>query len=265
MKWLLATLISLSINGILLSILAELQVVEKRILPPPAHLAVHLIVKEAQVASAPPASEIIPLPVVEKPAPPEPPVQVLTTPKAALRTVPPPAPKKPKPEKPIKEKPVKKAEPPIPEPPIPEPPHQFKKAAPIPPSVAKNPAPPTAVKNPAQDSVPQATGHEAAVTKPSIASSGQSANPKPIVRVEPIYPRMAKAQGITGSVVVEFTITATGEVENIQIIKADPEDVFEEAVEQALAQWQFSPQLEQGVAVARRARQTIRFNLNNGN
>jgi len=263
MKWLLATLISLSINGILLSVLAELQVVEKRILTPPAHLAVHLIVKEAQVASAPPAPEIIPLPVLDKPTPPEPPVQavqVLTTPKAAPRTVPPPVPKKPKPEKPIKEKAVKKAEPPIP-----EPPHQFKKAAPIPPSVAKNPAPPTAVKNPVQAQGTTSTATGVGATKPSTASSGQSANPKPIVRVEPIYPRMAKAQGITGSVVVEFTITATGEVENIQIIKADPEDVFEEAVEQALAQWQFSPQLEQGVAVARRARQTIRFNLNNGN
>jgi protein TonB len=261
MKWLLAALTSLSINGILLALFAELRMVEKKPLPPPVHFAVNLIVKETQVASAPPASEIILPPVVEKS---EPPVQVLTTPKAAPRTVPPPAPKKPKPEKPIKEKPVKKAEPPVP-----EPAHQFKKAAPIPPTVAKNPAPApqTAVKNPiqGQGTAPRATGHEAAATKPATGS-GQNSTPKPLVRVEPIYPRMAKAQGITGSVVVEFTITTTGDVENIQIIKADPEDVFEEAVEQALAQWQFSPQREQGVAVARRARQTIRFDLkNNGN
>jgi protein TonB len=258
MKWLLAVLISLSINGILLSFLAEWQIVEKRVLPTTVHIAVHLILKESQVASAPPApAEIVQPPVVENPAPP--PVQILTTPKAAPRSVPPPAPKKP--EKPIKAKPVKKVEPPVP-----EPPHQFKKAAPIPPVVAKNPAPQTAVKNPVQGqgTTPQATGREATVGKSAIAS-GQNSTPKPLVRVEPIYPRMAKAQGITGSVVVEFTITTTGEVENIQIIKADPEDVFEEAVEQALAQWQFSPQLEQGVAVARRARQMIRFNLNNGN
>lgn len=260
MKWLLATLISLSINGILLSVLAELRLAEKRVLPPPTTFAVHLIarevVKEAQVASAPPAPAVI-LPEEKKPEPPPPPVQVLTTPNVAPRAVPPPAPKKPKPKK---EKPVKQAEPPVP-----EPPHQFKKAAPIPPVFAKNPSttPQTAVNNPAPARGTTATGHEAATATKSTGS-GQNANPKPIVRVEPIYPRMAKTQGITGSVVVEFTITTTGEVENIQIIKADPEDVFEEAVEQALAQWQFSPQLEHGVAVARRARQTIRFNLNNG-
>jgi protein TonB len=262
MKWLFATLISLSINGILLALLAELQWVEKRVLPITAQLAVHLIVKEPQLTSAPPAAAPIPPPLVEKPAP-APPVQVLTTPKVAPRAVPPPVPqppKKPKPEKPLKEKPVKKVELPTP-----EPTHQFRKAAPIPPVVAKNPVPHPAVKNavPAQGAGSQATGHETA--KSSTSSTGAGQNAKPIVRVEPIYPRMAKAQGITGYVVVEFTITVTGEVENIQIIKAEPEDIFEEAVEQALAQWQFSPQLEQGVAVARRARQTIRFNLNNGN
>ncbi|MEN9849093.1 MAG: hypothetical protein RL368_1833 [Pseudomonadota bacterium] len=264
MKWLLAFLSSLSINTLLLALFAELRMPEKKPLSPALHFAVNLIIKEPQVASAPPApAEIIP-PLVEKSEPPpEPPVQVLTTPKVAPRSVQPPAPKKSKPEKPIQKKPVKKAEPPPP-----EPPHQFKKAAPIPPAVAKNPTsvPQVAVKNPVQGqaTTPRATGHEAAAGK-SATGSGQNASPKPIVRVEPIYPRMAKAQGITGSVVVEFTITTTGEVENIQIIKADPEDIFEEAVEQALAQWQFSPQLEQGVAVARRARQTIRFNLNNGN
>lgn len=274
MKWFFAATGSLVMNGLFLYAMEGLRFLEKPPVSMPVHLVVHLLVSDAPPPFANTLVQADNLPVeklaIEPPI--EPAVTILTTPNPALRAVPltPPVVKKiAVTQKPVVKKPdvtkvkkdAKKVTPPVQA--VAKP--AFKKAAPIPP-VAHNPklatvsnVSPTAGVT-SQPSGNIGTGGTAATAKKAHAGNEEVPLVEtPLVRIEPIYPRMARNQGITGSVVVEFTITATGEVENIQIIKADPEDIFEEATEQALTQWQFEPR-----TTARRARQTIRFNLKNG-
>lgn len=63
----------------------------------------------------------------------------------------------------------------------------------------------------------------------------------PTMRVEPKYPVQAARQKIEGYVVAEFDIKPDGRVENVKVIKAVPEQVFEKEAVRALQQWAYSP------------------------
>lgn len=83
----------------------------------------------------------------------------------------------------------------------------------------------------------------------------------PLVRIPPNYPRMAQRRGIEGVVTVAFTITKDGRVKDPQVIKADPENVFDDAALAAIVKWKFKPKQVDGEAVERRATQEIEFKL----
>ncbi len=88
-------------------------------------------------------------------------------------------------------------------------------------------------------------------------------NPTPLSRVNPRYPRKAIRRGIEGQVVVEFTVSPTGDVveESIRIIKSDPKGVFDLSSIRALSRWRFQPRIVSGQAVPFPARQTLVFKL----
>ncbi|UTW55889.1 energy transducer TonB [Kordiimonas sp. SCSIO 12610] len=71
----------------------------------------------------------------------------------------------------------------------------------------------------------------------------------PIVRVEPQFPRKAAERGITGWTVVEFTVTAAGNIENAVVIDAEPKGYFEAASLKAVKKFRYKPQVVNGVAV----------------
>jgi protein TonB len=73
----------------------------------------------------------------------------------------------------------------------------------------------------------------------------------PLVRIDPEYPPRAQQQGIEGYVIVEFTITSSGTVEDLRVIESKPPYVFDEAVLAAVRRWRYNPRVEDGVAVAR--------------
>lgn len=75
------------------------------------------------------------------------------------------------------------------------------------------------------------------------------------------YPARARAKGIEGYVVFSLLIDETGHIEEVRIIDATPEDVFNETALQAIRQWRFEPAKYQGKAVKTWAKQRIRFNL----
>lgn len=81
----------------------------------------------------------------------------------------------------------------------------------------------------------------------------------PLVQIPPVYPVRAERLGIGGTVVVEFTINETGLVENPVVVEAKPDKIFDQAAVQAILRWKFKPKLEDGKAVARRARQQFDF------
>jgi protein TonB len=86
----------------------------------------------------------------------------------------------------------------------------------------------------------------------------------PIVRISPVYPRDAAINGIEGWVKLEFTITETGTVRSPKVVDSMPPRVFNREAIRAILKWKFKPRVVNGVAVERRATQTIDFTLEGG-
>ena len=83
----------------------------------------------------------------------------------------------------------------------------------------------------------------------------------PTYRSPPLYPPRAQRAGIEGSVTVEFTITTDGGVKDPRVVTAEPPEVFDEAVLNAILKWKFNPKVVGGTPVERRARQVVKFTL----
>lgn len=71
----------------------------------------------------------------------------------------------------------------------------------------------------------------------------------PIVRVQPVYPRRAAERGIQGWVVVELTVTAAGTTQDIRVIEADPQGIFDSAAIKAAEKFKYKPRMVDGVGV----------------
>ena len=84
----------------------------------------------------------------------------------------------------------------------------------------------------------------------------------PIVKVAPVYPRRAADRGIEGYVILEFTVTKTGTVQNPVVVEADPPNYFERAAIQAAQKFKYKPRVVDGVAIDTPGVQNIiRFEL----
>ena len=82
-----------------------------------------------------------------------------------------------------------------------------------------------------------------------------------IVAPDPVYPAQALRERTHGWVALEFTITGSGDVSDIQVRGAQPIGVFEDAASEALARWRFRPRLVNGQPVAQRSTITLRFDV----
>jgi protein TonB len=83
----------------------------------------------------------------------------------------------------------------------------------------------------------------------------------PVQIIRPMYPRKAAIDGIEGWVKVEFLITPAGTVKEAKVLEADPPRIFNREAIRAVLKWKFKPRVVEGVAVERRAVQTIDFSL----
>ncbi len=108
---------------------------------------------------------------------------------------------------------------------------------------------------------PPSMAGEGKVAGAGVPSPALDTEAVPIVRVAPVYPLAARTSRTEGRVLVEFTILPDGSVTDPTVVDASPAGVFERAVLQAIRQWRFAPRVEDGQAVNRRARQTVRFSL----
>ena len=117
---------------------------------------------------------------------------------------------------------------------IPEPPENIE------PEISPDPTTPTATVGPPTYKAPS-LGPEL-----NLHSDGAMV---PIVRVEPQFPTRAAEKGINGWVVVEFTVTAEGNIENPVVTDAEPKGYFERASLKAVSKFRYKPQVVNGMAI----------------
>lgn len=216
MRWKLWVFISLCLHASLVAAAILYVVEEDSVEPEP------ISIQMLAFAADEPTGE--PEPVVEEVTPPEPEPVVEPEPEPEPEPIPDvkpiiekPIEKKPEPKPKPKPKPVEKPKPPVERPQL---------------VVNKG----NDVKNLNPDAKPSDKGEEKPVTS---ASNGEGRVPNALRQGLPIYPQRALAVGIEGAIKVRFDIDADGRVDNVEIISADPKNVFEREVKKAMRQWRY--------------------------
>lgn len=83
-----------------------------------------------------------------------------------------------------------------------------------------------------------------------------------VEKVDPSYPREAKAQGLEGYVLIGFDISKQGMPEGLRIIQSEPAGIFDQAALEAVRQWRYSPQLRFGrTVVTQNAEASLHFTI----
>lgn len=75
----------------------------------------------------------------------------------------------------------------------------------------------------------------------------------------PRYPEAAAEQGIGGTVVLLVDVGVDGRATDVEVERAEPTGVFDQAAIDAARQWTFQPEIKDGKAVHSRVRVPIRF------
>jgi TonB family protein len=100
-----------------------------------------------------------------------------------------------------------------------------------------------------------------AVAKPGFGvSDGEYL---PIVKVQPIYPQRALRDRIEGHVIVSFTVTTTGETDNVRVVESSS-PIFDTAAIESAKKYKYKPRIVDGKPVAVDGVETrIEFTLQN--
>lgn len=97
----------------------------------------------------------------------------------------------------------------------------------------------------------------------NVTLSDDAVDTKPIPQSRPLeYPDRARQRRIEGRVVVSVLIDTQGRVQEVQILEAEPPNVFNQAVLSSVPNWTFEPAQYRGEPVQTWARIPIPFRLN---
>lgn len=81
--------------------------------------------------------------------------------------------------------------------------------------------------------------------------AGSDRDAVPLVRIEPDYPMRARQRGIEGFVHLRFTISKSGTVKDVSVVKSKPPGIFEKAAIAAVSRWKYNPKIVGGAPVER--------------
>jgi protein TonB len=83
--------------------------------------------------------------------------------------------------------------------------------------------------------------------------------PRKLTHVDPIYPAIAQAARIEGTVILETIIGVDGRVTSVQVLRSIP--LLDQAAVEAVKRWSFTPTLLHGTPVPIAMTVTVRFAL----
>jgi periplasmic protein TonB len=92
-----------------------------------------------------------------------------------------------------------------------------------------------------------------------VRVGGVIREPRRISQVPPLYPEIARATRIQGTVILEALLDVTGKVESVRVLKSIP--LLDEAAVSAVRQWRYTPTQLNGVAVPVLMTITVNFTL----
>lgn len=72
----------------------------------------------------------------------------------------------------------------------------------------------------------------------------------PLLKVAPLYPPRAAKRNLEGYVVVEYSISVTGQVLGVKIIESEPPDVFDKSAIEAARKFKYKPRKENGETIS---------------
>jgi protein TonB len=96
------------------------------------------------------------------------------------------------------------------------------------------------------------------ITKP-IRPGGDIRPPAKTRHVAPIYPAIARQNGVQGTVMLEAVINEAGRVRDVRVLRSIP--LLDAAAIEAVKQWQFTPTLLNGQPVPVLMTVTVAFQL----
>jgi TonB family protein len=105
-----------------------------------------------------------------------------------------------------------------------------------------------------------------AMATPASQTGSGSATPitreaRLIQRVAPEYPQDAARNGIEGAVDVAFSVSAQGKVTQVNVVHAEPSDIFNRAAIAAVRRWKYEPETENGVPIEAHLQLRLQFKL----
>jgi len=80
----------------------------------------------------------------------------------------------------------------------------------------------------------------------SACAAGQNRPLQLVAGAGPAYPEAARREQVEGYVVVRYDVNGEGQVTNVEVLESSPDGVFDDAAQNAVASWRYSPRLVGG-------------------